>query len=437
MTAVNSATMIPKGLKAYLPEPESPWQMSPALFARGSQQPFEAGGTLYKKCQVLPEDPECRFILTYFNHQKPIKYGISKIFCIQNPALTGKFTGDIPGIDKQAETFIPQWDKHGLVQERTRAIERWKDQVKQFHPISIKRPTRTDTYPNIRVLPLWHGTSEAVCHSIASTGFTFFGKHHFSDPNAMPGAFQSTDAGYFGSGVYFTTSAQYAAMYNSGNLLIAWVSMREPFPVVNDVAHPGKGKDMQTLRGGPMYQTYNAHYIPVAPIYNTPGCMDYFPCYQNQAPVCDELVVVQTSQTLPRFWIELAVDFPTRVSPHSPISGAFVVETSSLPVNISAGLSVIAKCASNTCGKKNDHQWIPLGVGKFNIAEVYCSTQCPTCKIDFEAIDHFIIHQSTYSVQGKRQDGSDIKITNQKLPTNQSIMISHFPGWKYINITLN
>lgn len=437
MHPVNPATTIPKGLKQHLEEPGSPWQISRELFARISQQGYEAGGTLYKKTQVRPEDPECRFILTYFNHQKPANYGISKIFCIHTPSLSKEFEAGIEKIDTRAKTFKPEWDKEAEKDQRALVIQRWKEQVNEFYPISIKRTSRTDTYFDVRVLPVWHGTSGTVCHSIASSGFTYFGKHHFFNPDAMAGTFKSTDPGYFGGGVYFTTSAKYAAMYNSGNLLLAWVSMKEPFPIVNDKPHPQRGTDMKKLEGTGAYQTYNAHYIPVAPTSDHPLCMEYYPCYKNQAPVCDELVVFQEAQTLPRFWIELAVDFPTRVSPYAPLPGAFVIDASTLPATLLKGLSVVAKCVAAACAKKDQTQWLTLGLGTFNMAEVYHATPCPLCKIDFAAIDHFLFHQATCSVKGKRLDNTDVQCGIRALNAHQSIMVSHFDGWKYLKLTLN
>ncbi len=437
MAAVSSATTIPKTLKGCLSEPSSPWQISPALFARISQQPWEAGGMLYKKCQILSDDPECRFILEYFHHQKPPNYGICNIYCIHTPHLSKAFEAEIEKIDIKAKTFKPEWDEGTFKEKREKVIERWKEQVNQFYPISIQRPTRKDTYFNVRMLPLWHGTAKHVCHSIASTGFTYFGKHHFFNPDAQLGTFQNVDAGYYGSGVYFTNSAKYAAMYSTGNLLLAWVAMKEPFPVINDIPHPRKGKDMGMLEGHGAYQAYNAHYIPVAPISTDSDCMEYYPCYDNQAPVCDELVVFQEAQTLPRFWVEIGVDFPTRISPHSPIPGAFIVDMATFSATISPGLSIAAKCSSATCNPKHQNQWVSLGMGLFNIAKVYYSTPCPSCKIDFNAIDHFILHNATYTLEGRQQAGTLIKIANQKLPAHQGIMISQFSGWKYLNITLN
>lgn len=177
--------------------------------------------------------------------------------------------------------------------------------------------SRADSCVRAKVLPLWHGSSEVVCQSICSSGYTSFGKHHYYDENATKGNAKSTDKGYFGSGIYFTNSARYASMYSSGHLLLTWVSMREPYPVVNDKPHPQKGTDMVKLEGKEHYQNYNAHYIPVASIEpNNPLCMNYYPCYKDQEPTWDEFVVFHQAQALPRFWVELGVDFP-RVVPSS------------------------------------------------------------------------------------------------------------------------
>jgi len=86
-----------------------------------------------------------------------------------------------------------------------------------------------------KIMPMWHGSDPAKCTSIASEGFTFFGKHAFFEQQEDD--MSSTDAGYFGSGIYFTDSAKYATMYSDGpngtkHLLLSWVSMKEPLPVM-------------------------------------------------------------------------------------------------------------------------------------------------------------------------------------------------------------
>lgn len=156
---------------------------------------------------------------------------------------------------------------------------------------------------------MWHGSSADKCQSICESGFTFFGKH-------KGGTVKSTDEGFFGSGIYFTNSARYAAdIYSDGqHLILAWVSMRTPYPVVSDK----KGSictDMNTLRGQGAYENYNAHYIPVVSINpKNAKCAIYYPCAKGEKPTCDELVVFHKSQSLPCFWVEICVDLPKSVS---------------------------------------------------------------------------------------------------------------------------
>jgi len=93
------------------------------------------------------------------------------------------------------------------------------------------------------------------------------------------------------------------------------VSMREPYPVVNDVPIPKKGADMFKLQGKGAYQNYNTHYIPVTS--TDPSNADnmiYHPCHATEQPAWDEYVVFNNTQTLPRFIVELGVDLPMAVS---------------------------------------------------------------------------------------------------------------------------
>jgi hypothetical protein len=316
MQPVNASQPIPSGLKA--PVPKTPWNVSPQLFARVQNQP----GDPFTKCEVLPTDPEAAFVLAYFMHQKPHNYAIKRIYCIHNPDQTLSFEAGVKIIEREAENPIntPKGKNEAPQHERDQALRRWQACTTSFSPIKIKGPKRTDKYTEVKVLPLWHGTNQAVCQSVCTSGFTSFGKHHYFNSAAQQGANASTDIGYFGSGIYFTNSANYAAMYSSGHLLLSWVSMREPYPVVNDVPHPAKGSDMKKLAGQGHYQNYNAHYIPVASIKpHDSKCMQYYPCYQNQAPAWDEFVVFDNKQTVPRFWIELGLD-----SPQHPLKDPFV-----------------------------------------------------------------------------------------------------------------
>ena len=174
------------------------------------------------------------------------------------------------------------------------------------------------------MLPLWHGSSQEKCTSIATSGFVHFGKHVYFSPQ-IPQSATSTNIDFFGNGIYFTNSAQYAALYAKGHLLLSWVSMREPYPVVSDTLFPSKPTDMKMLEGRGAYQNYNAHYIPITSIApDNPNCVIYYPTCEGQIAHWDEIVVFQKSQALPRFWIELAPDGPQMLSTAYSLEQAYV-----------------------------------------------------------------------------------------------------------------
>ncbi len=310
---------IPSSLKSCLPYPETPWRVSPDLYAKVQSTNTS---TAYQKCEVLPSDPEHQFIMNYFQASPPSNRHIKAAYVIHNLPATGQFEMLIPSLEQEArsETFAPRWHQEDNVPLRQATLERWQQAAGHFSPISIPtRDGKKETFPLTKVLPLWHGSKQDICHSICKAGFTFFGKHHYLKDEAQgASAAKSTDLGFFGSGIYFTNSARYAAdIYSDGNLLLTWVSMRSPYPVIGDKPIPEKPTDMGKLEGLHAYQNYNAHYIPVVPLNpHDPHCAAYYPCPQGVKPLVDEYVIFQKSQTLPRFWIELGIDLP--MSPSTP-----------------------------------------------------------------------------------------------------------------------
>lgn len=310
---------IPSDLAKLLHAPKTPWHLSPSLFEKVKKQLTndKANGKPFAAVQVTNNDPEYAFVLRSFSHQKPPHYSIKNIFCIHNPDQTHAFEASFQGMEEAAKSFPPNWSQEEPKEARARTMERWKTSVAQFSPFQIPYSKRVDSYVHTKVLPLWHGSKQI--DSICRIGFTFFGKHHFFDKSSKAGPQGSTDIGFFGSGIYFTNSSHYASMYHSDSLLLSWVSMREPYPVVNDVPNPKKGSDMLKLQGKGAYQNYNAHYIPVVSTEpSDPENMIYHPCYNGEQPTFDEHVVFEKSQALPRFVVELGVDLP--VSPSSPIA---------------------------------------------------------------------------------------------------------------------
>lgn len=323
MAEINSS-LIPNGLVNLLPNPRMPWYISPSLFERLQKAGASEGAgaaTNFKGCQVTSSDPEFAFIMKYFNHSKPKNLGIRKITCIHNALSSQTFEVSLLQTEATAKGFPPSWQGEEPKAERTAANDRWRRQVDQFSPIQVKTAQRIEKLTATKILPLWHGTTKA--DAICSNGFAFFGKHAlFKSANS---AGPNTDIGFFGSGIYFTNSAQYAAMYSAnkvgGTILLAWVAMREPFPVVSDVAVPKEGSDMTMLKGKGAYKNYNAHYIPVTSTDPSDSeNMIFHPCSRIEKPAWDEYVVFHTSQTLARFQVELGVDFPSTLSVSGPVN---------------------------------------------------------------------------------------------------------------------
>ena len=289
------------------PNPSTPWHFSSSVFQRLSQQPSEGS---FKKVEIQTGDPEFAFVQNYFQHNQPANRAIARVWGVHNGAQTNAFEGSVSTMEQEASNpvFAPKWESKDdpLKSLRERAHKRWEGAVSPFSPFNVpQQADRQRSYKEAKVLPMWHGSSAAKCKSIAESGFTFFGKH-------QGGAVASTDQGFFGSGIYFTSSARYAAdIYSHGqHLLLAWVSMRKPYPIVSDKKGQ-KCSDMHTLEKQGAYENYNAHYIPVVSIDpKNSKCAIYYPCAQGEEPSCDELVVFHKSQTLPRFWVEICVDLP-------------------------------------------------------------------------------------------------------------------------------
>ena len=305
-----AALPIPDGLATLLSSPKTPWQISPNLFERTRKLASSDATKPYVACPVSPSDPEYDFVVKYFLNQKPPGLGIQSIECIHNPVQTQVFEATLLSMEEGAKNFPPSWMNEEPKAERASTIARWKAQTLQFSPVKIESSDKTRMVVSAKVIPLWHGTprDDAIC----SSGFTFFGKYKLA--TTQKGIDPSTDDGYFGSGVYFTDSAHYASMY-SPTLLLNWVSMREPFPVVSDVRIPNVGSDMRGLRAKAAYKDYNCHFIPVTSVDpKDPQNMIYHPCHSTEQPDWDEFVVFQSAQTLPRFRVKLGVDFPAAPS---------------------------------------------------------------------------------------------------------------------------
>jgi len=133
----------------------------------------------------------------------------------------------------------------------------------------------------IPIIPAVHGTQTDTALKICSTGFA---------------ALSATDGGYFGKGIYFTTSCPYALPYaflggDNPCIIITLLIPGNVYPVTEH--HKGP----KSLFGGAIRPGYNIHYVLTEKDGNciSKPIKNFF----------DELVVDQEMQIVPIFLLEL------------------------------------------------------------------------------------------------------------------------------------
>ena len=287
--SISYARSIPLNIRKELYDYNIPLRVSDRIFNEMKNQGVQGN---YKKVQVLPTDHEWRFVWKYFHHDKPNKYGIKRIYCINKIQQQQAFELNLSSIEREAKTFQPTWNQESRVTQRAQAIELWKQTADVFSPFANIKSNERENFEYVKIMPLWHIRSKSVCNSESETGFIYFGKTS-----------ESQNKDFSENGIYFTNSARYATdIYNEKDLFLAWVSMKEPFPIIGD-----SKTDIENFQE--KYKDYNAYYVPVTSINHSDK--DVSTCYSSKGkPRCDEFVVFHKSQTLPYFWIEIEVELP-------------------------------------------------------------------------------------------------------------------------------
>lgn len=163
---------LPTDLRQDLPDYWTPWKVSDQIFGQMRSQKGK-----YKKIEILPTDPEWRFVWRYFYHDKPYKYGIKHIYCVHERHQQHTFELNLSSIEREVEKFPPTWNNEPRSKQRAQAIQRWKEATDPFSPFNtVESDGRKRNWKETKILPLWHGTSGAVGDSIAESGFVYFGK---------------------------------------------------------------------------------------------------------------------------------------------------------------------------------------------------------------------------------------------------------------------
>eukprot|EP01124_Arcella_intermedia_P023952 TRINITY_DN3932_c0_g1_i5.p1 TRINITY_DN3932_c0_g1~~TRINITY_DN3932_c0_g1_i5.p1 ORF type:complete len:1888 (-),score=282.48 TRINITY_DN3932_c0_g1_i5:39-5237(-) len=140
----------------------------------------------------------------------------------------------------------------------------------------------------VPIVPALHGTNEDVAENIIKSGFV---------------ALARLDSGYYGKGIYFTTSAEYGLPYYatkvSPTVIISMVISGNAFPVIE---HP---KSKHNRLGAAMPPGYHSHYVltrkdglPCHKIFSGEGDEQYF----------DEIVIEQENSILPYYFLKISTN---------------------------------------------------------------------------------------------------------------------------------
>eukprot|EP01128_Nolandella_sp_AFSM9_P001785 TRINITY_DN12199_c0_g1_i1.p1 TRINITY_DN12199_c0_g1~~TRINITY_DN12199_c0_g1_i1.p1 ORF type:complete len:1767 (-),score=200.25 TRINITY_DN12199_c0_g1_i1:119-5263(-) len=244
----------------------------------------KVGDHLFVK-ELSESDSEYTFMQKLFTEQMDGKdLPIAKAYSVLNGSLLSNFTGH-RGV---LATRIAQ-DPTLFQKNDWKSADR--EELRQYTLDTLSARTKSfewfDSADDVPIIPLVHGTDAGIAMKIAENGFT---------------TLSSLDAGYYGSGIYFTSSARYALPYYGGRknpaVLICFSVPGNPYPVVEHRT------EENSMLGMPLKSGYQSHYVLARkngnPVKSQRGnFMD---------GVYDELVIGQESQVIPAWILEFDGD---------------------------------------------------------------------------------------------------------------------------------
>jgi len=200
---------------------------------------------------------------------------LAKCYAIYNTTLLNNFLGTraiTAGRHKDSpETFKKMKWRDDENPQREWVNECYQNMVKKY-------PWNSDL--DLPIIPVVHGTDESIGWKICSGGFA---------------ALSSLDEGFYGKGIYFTSSCMYAIPYFATKpkpaILICFVSPGNTRPIIEHY------NEEQSFLGVPIDTGYQSHYI----LTNKEGT----PCKKKLEHYYDELVIGAEGQIIPIFLVTI------------------------------------------------------------------------------------------------------------------------------------
>ena len=245
---------------------------------------------------------------------EPFNVNFEELALCKNQELIEAFNASLKRMRRQRtnspEFFNASW-RCNLTQEQAKEKQDVYDNFQQYFVHAGKESG------GVKVALMWHGVScKEVADKILKTGLSSRAVasrgNNGDDSNVEhDGGGAATDDGFFGSGIYFTPEAEYAAFYAGGQkdlvpgklytLLLCAVAVANPYPLTWAVDYNEGSKmsnfDFRNLSGPPsskgLKREYDAHLMRVASEENY-----HVPQKLTKADV-HEMVVNQESHVLP------------------------------------------------------------------------------------------------------------------------------------------
>jgi len=210
---------------------------------------------------------------------------VSTIIAVYNPTLVTNFVNTFLIYQKRCEedrkTFFQEtWGQgKGDVEKVRRGAV-----FKAYESKVLALPWNKDV--PVGIIPAVHGTDQFVAEKICETGFA---------------ALSSLDAGFYGKGIYFSTTAIYTLPYfgtrKNPALIISWLFPGNVYPVIEH------RQNTDGLIGAAIKAGYNSHYVHVTNRGDIPdSSMKYNPEERDLSKkIFDEIVIAQENQICPAF----------------------------------------------------------------------------------------------------------------------------------------
>lgn len=252
-----------------------PWYFEPTLIRDTAEKVQKKGYQL-----IQAEHYDFSKALESYHHHPVPGYEVTKVEVIYNPNLNNIFGNRLQLLQHRYENtaFDAKFEEENESEDR----KKWRAEVSNLWKLMSTKYVDSN-YPQVKLLPLWHGTNLKILDSIFKTGYANLAK---------------TDDGYFGKGLYSAYEAEYSwRCYSKGALIMNWVSMYSAYPVIDG--------DMPKLQAKGNYQNYDSHFVPVIPDRLDKKTDIYYPCQPGQKHQYIEVVVFDSAQCLPRYLVTL------------------------------------------------------------------------------------------------------------------------------------